>query len=143
MAGTTFRTGIRLRFEPGVDNEVRRAILEFTKWLRHHIEFPIRLPVYVKKSDRIRSIDGELVSATFFAPWDKDVEPYIRIATGDYPELVNERAKDNALASILGSLGHEICHYEQWLKDKPFNCGGASRRATSLLNKYSETREHP
>lgn len=28
MAGTTFRTEIRLNFGPGVDNEVRRVILE-------------------------------------------------------------------------------------------------------------------
>jgi hypothetical protein len=31
---------------------------------------------------------GRLASASFFAPWDRTVEPYIRVSTGEYPQLV-------------------------------------------------------
>ncbi|MFS0605303.1 hypothetical protein [Peribacillus frigoritolerans] len=49
----------------------------------------------------------------FFAPYDKTVEPYIRIATGDYEESVSERGKNDALWAILSSMAHEIIHYQQ------------------------------
>ncbi|WP_157831116.1 MULTISPECIES: hypothetical protein [Bacillaceae] len=55
------------------------------------MEFPIRVVV---TDSQLKTRDTrELASATFFAPYDKTVEPYIRIATGDYEELVSERKK--------------------------------------------------
>ena len=57
----------------------------------------------------------ELASATFFAPYDKTVEPYIRIATGDYEVLVSERGKNHALWAILRSMAHEI---RKWMRKK-------------------------
>ena len=72
-------------------------------------EYPIGVEVYLKKSDQIKTIDSKgMVSATFFEPYDKNVEPYIRVATGDYEELVQERTIKNnpPLSCGLGGLSH-------------------------------------
>ena len=42
------RGGIRLRFDPGVDPEVRRALMQFVRWLQTQYAFPVRVPVYVR-----------------------------------------------------------------------------------------------
>ncbi len=65
------------------------------------MRFPIRIPIYLKDTEAIRTMDGELVSATFFQPDKRTDEPYIRVATGDYSEMLSCRGKDNALAAIL------------------------------------------
>jgi hypothetical protein len=82
------------------------------------MEFPIRVVVYLKKDYQIKTLDSkEKVSATFFAPYEKNIEPYIRVATGDYEELLSERGEENAIFAILNSIAHEIIHYRQWLKN--------------------------
>jgi hypothetical protein len=40
------REGLRIRCDKEVHPEVRRACLEFAKWLRNEFEFPIRVVVY-------------------------------------------------------------------------------------------------
>lgn len=77
------RTGLRFRYESGVDPEVKNACKNFAKWLRSEYDFPLRIPVYMKGEAYIKARDGEHVVGTFFEPFDYSVEPYIRIATGD------------------------------------------------------------
>lgn len=141
------RTGLRLKFDKAVDTEVVRACKEFCKWLRLEYKFPIRIPIYFKSSKQIKATDGEMVSAVFFGPFDKHVEPYIRISTGDYQDMVESNGKDNALAGILGSIGHELTHYFQWINDIELTEIGKERQAVSyakyIIDKYAETREHP
>lgn len=143
MTVNNVRAGLRLRCSNGVNSEVRRACLVFCKWLRKERDFPIRVVVYLKKDDRIKNMDGKLVVATFFAPYDKTNEPYIRIATGDYNELLKERGKDNALVAYLRSIAHEVVHYKQWLKGVNFDEQKANRESKSLIRKYAQTRLHP
>ncbi len=78
---------MRLRCDKNIDPEVRRACIEFCKWLRSKYEFPMRVPIYLKDSVAIKAMDGEMVSATFLRPYDKYQEPYIRVAVGDYQKL--------------------------------------------------------
>lgn len=138
------RTGLRVRSEKGVNSEVRRACLEFAKWLRKEFEFPIRVVIYLKKDYQIKNrFTKELVSATFFAPYDKEEEPYIRIATGDYMELLDELGKDEALASVLNSMAHELGHYYQWIDDEELNEESAEDTADYMIDLYSDTRDHP
>lgn len=141
------RFGLRLRFDKGVDTEVKRACKEFAKWLRIEYVFPKRVVVYIKSSCQIKALDGELVSGTFFGPYDYCHEPYIRIATGDYSELLNELGKDNALAAILYSLAHELTHYFQWINHLSLTEIGEERQAKFyskyIIREYSETKEHP
>ncbi|MGR9527492.1 hypothetical protein ACSS31_27825 (plasmid) [Priestia megaterium] len=118
--------------------------MEFAKWLRKEFEFPIRVVIYLKKDYQIKNrFTKELVSATFFAPYDKEEEPYIRIATGDYMELLDELGKDEALASVLNSMAHELGHYYQWIDDEEFDEESAKDTADYMIDLYSDTRDHP
>lgn len=136
------RKGLRIRCERGVHPEVRAVCLKFGKWLRKNIDFPIRVVVYLKKDYQIKNrTTGELVTATFFAPYDKNVEPFIRIATGDYEELIQERGKVDALYSMLDSIAHELIHYEQWLEDRKMDEDEAEEKGYELVDRYSETIE--
>lgn len=110
------RTGVRLRFENDVDPEVRRSCIQFVSWLRCEYEFPIRVPIYFKATETIKTMNGGNASASFFGPFDISQEPYIRIAVGDYEYLLEQRGQDNALAAILHSITHELSHYFQWIK---------------------------
>ena len=111
------RGGIRLRFDPGVDPEVRRALMQFVRWLQTQYAFPVRVPVYVRAAERLLCRDGDLACGTFLGPSDPEQEPYIRLAVGDYPQLLAAWGQDSALASILRSLAHELTHYFQWVRD--------------------------
>jgi hypothetical protein len=51
----TPRTGLRIRSLKGVEPEVRRACLEFGKWLRDNYEFPTRVVVYLKPDYQIET----------------------------------------------------------------------------------------
>jgi hypothetical protein len=138
------RPGLRIRCEQGVYPEVRRACLEFAKWLRIEFEFPIRVVVYLKKDYQIKSrFDKELVSGIFLGPFDKSEEPYIRIATGDYLELLAENGQDDALAAILGTIAHELGHYYQWIDDLELDEEGAENNSEYMIDLYAETRDHP
>lgn len=92
-------------------------------------------------------MDGDKVYGTFFEPDDFLVEPYIRIATGDYQEMQRKYGKDNALASILQTIAHELTHYFQWINQIENTSVGAERQATRysrlILDEYAKTREHP
>ncbi len=141
------RHGMRLRCDKNINPEVKRACKEFCKWLRTEYEFPVRIPIYLKNSSMIRAMDGEMVSATFFGPFDKYQEPYIRVAVGDYEELLEKKKKDNILASYICSIAHELTHYYQWINGVELTSIGeerqANRYANLILNEYAETREHP
>ncbi len=62
------RGGIRLRFDPGVDPEVRRALMQFVRWLQTQYAFPVRVPVYVRAAERLLCRDGDLACGTFLGP---------------------------------------------------------------------------
>ena len=141
------RTGIRIRIESSVDKEVNLACKNFVCWLRTEYTFPLRVPIYVKASKYLTSLDGDKVVGTFFEPLDYSVEPYIRIATGDYESLKQSIGKDNALASILLSIAHELTHYYQWINNIELTPIGIERQATRyahlIVDEYALTREHP
>lgn len=103
--------------------------------------------MYIKSSARVKSMYGDMVCGTFFRPADRNVEPYIRIATGDYPILAEKRGHDNALASYIWTIAHELTHYFQWLNDLPLTLIGEERQATNyanrILDEYANTRDHP
>ncbi|MGD7009127.1 DUF2750 domain-containing protein [Metabacillus sp. 84] len=108
-------------------------------WLRLNLEFPIRVVVYVKKDEQIKTLyTKEWVSASFFAPYDKNVEPYIRVAAGDYDELVKEEGEINAVYAILNSFAHEIVHYRQWIEDREFDELEAENKGLRLVDDYYE-----
>ncbi len=141
------RTGIRIRVEPSVDDEVRSACKNFVRWLRSEYDFPLRIPIYVKSAPNLITLDGDQAVGTFFEPFNHSVEPYIRIATGDYQTLKRSIGRDHALASILLTMAHELTHYYQWINGIELTDIGmerqAARYAHSIVDAYAETREHP
>ena len=142
-----FRSGVRLKFDTDVNPEVRRACKEFVAWLRTEYYFPIRVPIYIKSTEKIKARAGELVSTTIFLPDNKLVEPYVRVSTGDYDEMYKNLGKDTALAAILGSITHELTHYFQWVNDLQLTEIGIERQANKyvdyILDEYATIREHP
>jgi hypothetical protein len=101
------------------------------------------VPVYLFPSEQIITMHGERVSASFFAPNDRNEEPFIRIATGDYGQLRKERGRDNALAAFLHSFAHELVHYQQWVATGVVSERGVVRRATRIVERYALLTDHP
>lgn len=143
----TMRHGLRLRCQRGTDPEVVRACKEFAAWLRTEYQFPLRIVVYIKAAEQIKARDGEMVSATILLPYDKQLEPFAKVSTGTYIDMVQRRGKDNALAAILRAIAHELTHYFQWINNLQLTEIGTERQATQyadyILDEYAETREHP
>ena len=117
---TMRRTGLRLRAARG-HPEVQAVVRPFVRWLRERYEFPVRVPVYLSPAPQVRTVHGDWCSASFFAPWDRRVEPYIRLATGEYPTLRRRWGRSRAAVSHLISLAHEVLHYEQWVRGRPLS----------------------
>jgi hypothetical protein len=115
---------------------VRNAFIRFARWARTEFQFPIRLPVYLGKRETVRTRTGHEVSAIFFAPRSRHVEPFVRVATGDYSRLRAEMGRNNALAVTIHSLCHELVHYRQWWEKRKMTERGVELRATWILKKY-------
>lgn len=124
------RKGLRVRYEKGVDPELKNCIANFCKWIRQEFDFPIRVVIYVKNSNQIKAADGDLVFGTFFRPYDRSVEPYIRVAVGDYNTLLEESGSFNALATELECIAHELSHYFQWINNLKLTPIGEERQAS-------------
>ena len=104
--------------------------------------------VYIKNSFKITAMDGDKVVGTFWRIEDNyTIEPYIRVAAGDYKDLCSKWGKDNALTAILVTMAHELTHYFQWINSLHLTLIGEERQATKyaryILDEYAETREHP
>lgn len=108
------RTGIALRFEKGVHEDIKSLFNNFTKWLRINYDFPIRVVVYIKESETVTLRNGNIAWGSF-RYFDTFDEPYIRIPTGDYLQQAESVGKEDAAYTILSSLVHELTHYFQWV----------------------------
>jgi hypothetical protein len=136
------RSGLRIRCDQEIYPLVKKACINFAFWLRLNMEFPIRVVVYIKKDYQIKTMHTkELVYSTFLGPYDKSLEPYIRVASGDYQELTSERGEENAIAAILISVARQIIHYQQWIEDREFNEQEAEEEAEKLVDDYYEWTE--
>ena len=128
-----------MRFDKNVDVEVKRACKEYVQWLKSIYRFPVRVPIYFKETKYIKTSS-------------KDLEPYIKIAVGDYKDLCKVQGKDDALAAILCSITHELTHYFQWIKYHELWLSGEKNQyferqavyyGRQIVYDYADTREHP
>ena len=136
------RTGLRIRGARG-HPEVRRALIRFAQWLRKQYEFPIRVPVYLLPGETFVTVEGKRCVASFFAPWDRSEEPYIRIATGDYLQLKRERGRDDALAANIESMARQVVRYQHWVRTGELLQRSPSTKAVRILRRYSAAVERP
>lgn len=141
-ARSSGRSGLRVRGERA-EPAVRASAIRFAAWLRCYYDFPIRLPVYLLPCETVLTCHGERVSASFFAPWKPDVEPFIRVATGDYARVKRQVGRDKALAGILTSISHEIIHYQQWIDSGKTSERGVAKRARGIVDAYASHVLHP
>ena len=116
MQNMANRTGLRICAR-NIDIEIRDAFKKFAKWLRLHYEFPLRLPIYISNNKHVIGRDGEAYLSIFFAPFDGKIEPFVKIAVGDYQALIEERGKENAIFELLFSLAIGFVEYQKWLED--------------------------
>ena len=72
-------------------------------------------------------MDGEMVSATFFGPYDN--------------------GRDNAVFAILYSVAHELTHYFQWVNGLELTAIGEERQAAYyadiIIDEYMDVYDHP
>ncbi len=136
------RAGLLIRGARG-HPVVRRAFIRYARWLRSNYEFPIRVPVYLSPRKELISMNGGTASATFFAPWDRAEEPYIRVATGDYPTEQKRCGRDDALATLIHSFSHEIVHYQQWVETGEMWERGVEVKADTMLRRYAREVDRP
>ncbi len=112
------------------------AVKKFARWLRGHYEFPVPVSVLLSPHYQLKTNMGRNVSAFFFLTNGKGVKPYIKISTGDYPDLKRSEGRNNALGSILNSVAHEVIHYHQWLENGDTRERGVVVKADGLVKKY-------
>ncbi len=108
----------------------------FVRWLRRQYPFPVRVPVYLSPAPQVVTVHGDRRSASFFAPWDRNVEPYIRVATGEFPSLRRRWGRNRAAVSHLISLAHEVLHYEQWVRGQRLSERGIAQKASAVVGRY-------
>jgi hypothetical protein len=130
------RTGLR-NISKKVDKGISELFKEFAKWLRREYEFPLRVPIYLSEKSGIINITGESCVSAFFAPFDEVVEPYARIDTGDYYDMVRESDSKNSTLNLLYSLALAVVNYQKWLSDnKGFDNYDGDEYATNLIFQY-------
>lgn len=141
------RRGLRVRYEHGIDTDLKESIKRFILWIRRNYYFPFRVVIYIKSSEFITAKDGDLVSGTCFLPYNRFEEPYIRVATGEYSKDLAIYGRDNSIAGVLGTIAHELTHYYQWINNLKQTDRGMEQQAyiysKKIIRKYAETTEHP
>ena len=133
--------GLRLRFDVGVDPEVRGSYMRFARWLRKEYVFPRRIFVHLCDSETVISRGGMQVASLFWGPYNKKEAPYIRIATGDYQEMIASIGKYNALTTDLHSMTLQLSYYFQWIQDLPESAQQARYYAENVLLDYLDQTE--
>lgn len=136
------RTGLRICGARG-HPEVRESYIRFARWIRKQYEFPIRVPVYLLPGEDFVTVEGERAVASFFGPWDRNEEPYIRVATGDYEQLMTDHGKDAALAVMIDSLIRQIIRYHHWVRTGEIPKRVDGRKADRIISQYAKFVDHP
>lgn len=136
--------GLRLRFYPGVREDVREALKGFARWLRGELDLRHPVRVTVVPQATVVGVGGAPGWAAFLIP-ASDYVPgdVLRIVVGaghvDLLETRHGYAPDAARASVLQDLAHELVHYEQWRDGRPIDERNVNRRARSLTRRYLAT----
>jgi len=143
----TSKSHIHLLCDKNTNGDLKVACHHFIQWAKKEYYFPIPLHVKLKNQVLLKTKDGGTAVGTFFEPDAYSALPYIKVATGDYPDLLDSLGRDDALATILTVVAHEMTHYFQWINALPLTERGRERQATQyshfILDEYSQTREHP
>lgn len=137
-------TGLLLKFDKDVNFEVKEICKSLCKWLRNEYYFPVQLRIYIKSNYRVRADYGELVCGIFLPPDERWRNPRIRIATGDFEEIVRDEDEDTAEEELIYSICYQITFYFQWLNHVQLTEIGQKRQASyyafSALDEYFDSK---
>lgn len=141
----TGRAGLRLRFYPGVREDVRSMLKGFARWLRTEIRF--RHPVHVTVVPHATVLGDGVGSAGWavflIPPPDYHRGDVVRIVLGGGKVTVLESeyglSTPNSLLRLAHDLAHEVVHYEQWRDGRPITERGVNRRAAALVRRFRRT----
>lgn len=138
------RSGLRFRYDNNIDSLLEAFLKKFAIWVRYNYVFPVRVNVYIKNVSYIKAKDGDYVSATFFGPYNKLEEPYIKISVGDYCDIIHSKGIYCALCGMVASVAHELTHYYQWLNNMELSESQEERQAEYYSKKivYQYLDEH-
>ena len=125
--------GLRMKIDKGIDVDLRKVCKKFAIYLRKEYEFPIRVNIHVKNTNKIRAMDNDYVYGLLCYD-DFSIEPDIWVAAGDFSVLKENYGYVNAVISILRTIAHELTHYYQWINQIQFTSIGLERQA----NEYAE-----
>lgn len=138
---------ISMYFDKSVDKDLAKACRFFVRWVKKEYYFPLPMRIYFKDTRKLVKMDNTTAVGTFYEPPNFSESSIIRIAVGDYAELLDSIGRDNAIATILVVIAHEMTHYFQWINGLKLTDMGRERQATQyshyILNEYSDTRDHP
>lgn len=141
------RSCICIRADKDVDEDLKNACRRFVRWVKKEYYFPLPLCVYLRNVKFLKTADSDIAVGTFFEPDSFSVHSHIRIAAGDYDELIAASNRDDAITSILLVIAHEMTHYFQWINALALTPRGCERQANQyarfVLAEYAETCEHP
>lgn len=148
MSNSSGKGKIKFNYEKGIHKDVMLACKNLSKWLNDEFVFSKELCVKICNSYYVEATDGDKVISVFSQSFDNNKEKaIIKVAAGDYDELLKNNTTTDALAMILLSICHNIIHYFQWLDGKPklriFREIQAKKDGRLLLEEYSELRKFP
>ena len=107
----------------------------------------MRIPIYFKNVPYIKAKDGDHVSAIFFGPYERYIEPFISISLGKFADDVNIYGYKNCIIGIFNSITHELTHYFQWINSleltEEAEESQAERYSRMIVYDYAEVKEHP
>ena len=129
---------ILLHFQNGIDKELKKLFISFTRWLRINYIFPINIHVYIINAEKIRLLNGNLAYGGF--RWFAKRTPMIRIASAIEKELLTKYKKEEIHEQILSSFVHELTHYYQWVLKLEQSNDSSERQANyfryKIIDKY-------
>ena len=115
-------TGISLRFcDEEIDNELRKYLIAFCRWLRERFWFPIKCKICIDYYTYYKDLDNRSKDALsiFYYPRIDDqgyllAYPRINIAVASYKKQIKKHSRDEVFSHYSGLLSHELTHYFQW-----------------------------
>lgn len=136
-------SGISLRYEKGIDKELRELYIHLVNWLRKTYVFPVHINIYIKNCEKIRLLNGRMAygSIRFF----DNKPPYIRIPSKIESKLYDEYDVEDIYDMVISSLIHELSHYYQWFLDLDQDEKTSERQANyfryRILEKFYQSQD--
>ena len=108
---------IKIVYDDGVDQYVKDVIYNFCRNLERNYQFVVPLNIYVVNKPHLDNEAGDKSVCAYGSPWKlSERGAYIKMAVGDYDDLVRERGRYDAVFAILEPLSDKIIIYLTWTK---------------------------